>query len=170
METTSNEVIKQELSDKEKKEIKDLFDLFIINDSGTINPKEILELMKSLGYDSNNSEICKIIEDLDKKIEKKNKKNKIKKEEISFDELVDEINNILGDKKSKRGIKKFFDIFNGKPNSDKITFDTLKKISEELGENMSDEDLEYMLFKASENGNEITFKEFYDIMTTNSFS
>ena len=35
---------------------------------------------------------------------------------------------------------------------------------------MTDEDLEYMLFKASDNGNEITFEEFYEIMTKNTFS
>ena len=56
--------------------------------------------MKKLGYDSNNSEIYKIVEDK------------------------------LGDKKSKKGIKKFFNIFNGEANSDKINFDKLKKISQ----------------------------------------
>ena len=172
METTSNVEINEDLSDKEKKGIKQLFNLFNINDSGRINPKDFTNLMKSLGYNSNNSEIYKIFEDLDKKNAKKNEKSKKKNEieGISFDELVDEINYKLGDKKSKKGIKKFFDIFNGKPNSDKINFDILKNISEELGENLSDEDLKDILFNDSENGNEITFEEFYNIMTTNSFS
>ena len=165
MENTSNEEINRnrELSDEKKQDIKKLFNLFNINDSGRINPKEFIKLMESLGYDNNNSEIYKIIEDMDKK-------NKNKNEEISFDELVDEINYKLGDKKSKKGLKKFFDIFNNRLNSDKITFDILKNISEELGEKFSDEDLKHILFKTSENGNEITFEEFYKIMTTNSFS
>ena len=45
----------------------------------------------------------------------------------------------------------------------------IKKIFKDLGENMSDEELKDMLERASKNGVELTFEEFYDIMTKKSF-
>ena len=87
---------------------------------------------------------------------------------INFDDFVDAINDKLEDKESKEGIKRIFDLFIDDPNADTITLISLKKISKELGENMSDEELKDMLERASKNGVELTFEEFYDIMTKKS--
>ena len=87
---------------------------------------------------------------------------------INFDDFVDAINDKLEDKESKEGIKRIFDLFIDDPNADTITLRSLKKISKELGENMSDEELKDMLERASKNGVELTFEEFYDIMTKKS--
>ena len=65
---------------------------------------------------------------------------------------MDAINNKLDDKESKEGIRRIFDLFIGDPNADTITLSSLKKISKELGENMSDEELKIMLERASKNG------------------
>ena len=88
---------------------------------------------------------------------------------INFDDFVDAINDKLEDKESKEGIKRIFDLFIDDPNADTITLRSLKKISKELGENMSDEELKDMLERASKNRVELTFEEFYDIMTKKSF-
>ena len=48
-------------------------------------------------------------------------------------------------------------MFIGDPNADTIALSLLKKISKELGENMSDEELKIMLERASKNGVELTF-------------
>ena len=48
-------------------------------------------------------------------------------------------------------------MFIGEPNADTITLNSLKKISKELGENISDEELKIMLERASKNGVELTF-------------
>ena len=76
---------------------------------------------------------------------------------ISFDVFFDAINNKLDDKESKEGIRRIFDLFIGDPNADTITLNSLKKISKELGENISDEELKIMLERASKNGDELTF-------------
>ena len=88
---------------------------------------------------------------------------------INFDDFVDAINDKLGDKESKEGIRRIFDLFIDDPNADTITLSSLKKISKELGENMNDKELKDMLEIASKNGVELTFEEFYDIMTKKSF-
>ena len=79
---------------------------------------------------------------------------------------MDAINNKLDDKESKEGIRRIFDLFIGDPNADlfigdpnadTITLNSLKKISKELGENISYEELKIMLERASKNGVELTF-------------
>ena len=67
------------------------------------------------------------------------------------------INNKLNDKESKEGIRRIFDFFIDVPNSDSITLNSLKKISKELEENMSDEELKIMLERASKNEVEHNF-------------
>ncbi len=73
------------------------------------------------------------------------------------------MNEKFGDKESKEGIRRIFDLFIDYPNADTITLSSLKKIFKELEENMSDEELKDMLEKASKKGVELIFEEFYDI-------
>ena len=77
------------------------------------------------------------------------------------------MNEKLGDKESKEGIRRIFDLFIDNPNADSITLSSLKKISKELGENMSDEELKDMLEKTSKKGVELIFEEFYGVMIKN---
>ena len=150
------------LSNEEVDEIKQAFDLFDTNGTGKIDPKELKAAMQSLGFASKNPTIYQLIADLDTPESERNGG-------ITFDDFVDAINDKLGDKESKEGIRRIFDLFIDDPNADTITLSSLKKISKELGENMSDEELKDMLERASKNGVELTFEEFYDIMTKKSF-
>ena len=162
MKKGSKRVERPGLSNEEVDEIKQAFDLFDTNGTGKIDPKELKAAMQSLGFDSKNPTIYKLIADLDTPEAEKNGG-------INFDDFVDAINDKLGDKESKEGIRRIFDLFIDDPNADTITLSSLKKISKELGENMSDEELKDMLERASKNGVELTFEEFYDIMTKKSF-
>ena len=150
------------LSTEEIDEIRQAFDLFDTNGTGKIDPKELKAAMQSLGFDSKNPTIYQLIADLDTVEAAKNGG-------IDFDQFVDSINNKLGDKESKEGIRRIFDLFIDDPNSDTITLTSLKKIARELGENMTSEELKDMLERASANGTELTFDEFYEIMTKKSF-
>ena len=119
--------------------------------------------MQSLGFDTKNPTIYTLIADLDTPEAAKNGG-------VNFDDFVGSINNKLGDKESKEGIHRIFELFIDDPNADTITLSSLKKIAQELGENMSAEELKDMLERASANGTELTFDEFYEIMTKKSFS
>ena len=109
-----------------------------------------VERLSSEKVDEIRQSFYKHISDLDIPDEERNG-------EISFDVFLDAINNKLDDKESKEGIRRIFDLFIGDPNADTITLSSLKKISKELGENMSDEELKIMLERASKNGVELTF-------------
>ena len=143
-------------------EIRQAFDLFDTNGTGKIDPKELKAAMQSLGFDTKNPTIYTLIADLDTPEAAKNGG-------VNFDDFVGSINNKLGDKESKEGIHRIFELFIDDPNADTITLSSLKKIAQELGENMSAEELKDMLERASANGTELTFDEFYEIMTKKSF-
>ena len=160
--TTTTKVEKSGLSNDEVDEIRQAFDLFDTNGTGKIDPKELKAAMQSLGFDSKNPTIYTLIADLDTPEAAKNGG-------VNFDDFVGSINNKLGDKESKEGIHRIFELFIDDPNADTITLSSLKKIAQELGENMSAEELKDMLERASANGTELTFDEFYEIMTTKYF-
>lgn len=150
------------LSSEEVDEIRQAFDLFDTNGTGKIDPKELKAAMQSLGFDTKNPTIFQLIADLDTP-------EALKAGGIDFDSFVEAINNKLGDKETKEGIRRIFDLFIDDPDSDTITLNSLKKIARELGENMTTEELKDMLERASSNGTELTFEEFYEIMTKKSF-
>ena len=152
MKKGSKRVERPGLSSEEVDEIKQAFDLFDTNGTGKIDPKELKAAMQSLGFDSKNPTIYQLIADLDTPESERNGG-------ITFDDFVDAINDKLGDKESKEGIRRIFDLFIDDPNADTITLSSLKKISKELGENMSDEELKDMLERASKNGVELTFED-----------
>ena len=160
--TTTTKIEKSGLSNDEVDEIRQAFDLFDTNGTGKIDPKELKAAMQSLGFDSKNPTIYTLIADLDTPEAAKNGG-------VNFDDFVGSINNKLGDKESKEGIHRIFELFIDDPNADTITLSSLKKIAQELGENMSAEELKDMLERASANGTELTFDEFYEIMTKKSF-
>ena len=143
--TDSKRVERPGLSSEKVNEIRQSFDLFDTNVTGKIDSKELRAAMQSFRFENKNPTIYKLIADLDIPDEERNGG-------ISFDVFFDAINNKLDDKESKEGIRRIFDLFIGDPNADTITLNSLKKISKELGENMSDEELKIMLERASKNG------------------
>jgi centrin-1 len=158
---TVTKVQKPGLSSDEVEEIRQAFELFDTNGTGKIDPKELKAAMQSLGFDSKNPTIYQIIADLDTP-------TAAKRGGVDFNEFLDAINNKLGDKESQEGLKRIFNLFVD-DSQDSINQSSLQKIARELGENMSPEDIKDMLARASQSGHELTFSEFYDIMTKKSF-
>ena len=158
----SKKVERPGLSQDEVDEIRQAFDLFDTNQTGKIDPKELKAAMQSLGFDTKNPTIFQLIADLDTP-------DNVKKGGIDFDTFVEAINNKLGDKETKEGIERIFNLFIDDPNQNSITLSSLRRIARELGEQMSSEELKDMLERASSNGQELSFEEFFDIMTKKSF-
>ena len=150
------------LSNEEIEEIRQAFELFDSSGEGKLDPKELISSMKALNFDKENPTMFNLISDLDTMEAKKNGG-------ITFDEYVTSINLKLRDSESKEGIRRIFDMFIDDPNSDTININSLRKVALELGENMSNDDLKDMLERTSSSGKEITFDEFYEIMTKKSF-
>ena len=148
---------KDGLSNEEIEEIKTAFNKYDFNKTGKIKPKQFLKEMASLGLNIKASYIYKIIKDFDTDENEKNGG-------ISIDELLNAMNNALGNTQTEDGIKHIFDSFKEDPNDKTITLDDLKKLATSFGMKVTDEEIKNMLEKSSQNGQELTFEEFYKLM------
>lgn len=76
---------------------------------------------------------------------------------------------VQGDKESREGIQKIFNLFDD-DKTGSITLKNLKRVAKELGESLSEEELREMVERADSNGDgEISFEDFYAIMTKKAF-
>merc|ERR1719271_328976 len=88
---------------------------------------------------------------------------------IDFEEFLDAITQKLGDKETRSGIQKIFDLFDD-DKTGAITMKNLRRVAKELGETMSEEELREMIERADSGGNgEISLEDFYTIMTKKTF-
>ena len=154
----NSENIENNISTEENEDLRQAFDLFDIKENGKIDPSEIKETMKQLGFDTKNPTIYKIIEDLDTEESKSNGG-------ISFSEFSEIMHKRLGDRESKEGARKIFDLFVDDENAEYIPLESLKKIAKELGEKMSEDDLKEMIECATKNDGKLNFDDFYYIIS-----
>ena len=86
------------------------------------------------------------------------------REKITLDEFMEIVMPRLPDRHSKEYIQKIFQYFDLE-NNGKITARHLKKIAQEIGENLSDEELKEIMEEADRDGDGyIGFEDFYRIM------
>ena len=72
----------------------------------------------------------------------------------------------MSDKDTPENLRKVFELFIGDDNANKIELKYLKRVAKELGENMSDDELNEMLVIAdTDKDGKVSFDEFYTIMT-----
>lgn len=138
-------------------EIKQGFDLFDIKGTGKISPVELKESIETMNLAEKHPVIYELICKLDTP--------EIKKAGgVTYDQLIELIQEKMSDDKTKEGIKRMFDFFNVDPYSKQIPLSTFVKVAKELHEEATEEELKELLEKANCAGDEITFDEFYEIM------
>jgi|TARA_Y200000002_G_scaffold318678_1_gene277716 centrin-1 len=145
---------KFELTEEQKQEIREAFDLFDTDGSGTIDQKELKVAMRALGFEPKKEEIKKMIKDIDTD----------GSGTIDFQEFLEMMTAKMSQKDSREEILKAFRLFD-EDETGKITFANLKRVAKELGENMTDEELMEMIDEADRDGDgEINEEEFLRIM------
>jgi Ca2+-binding EF-hand superfamily protein len=148
------------VSEEDIEEIREAFNLFDTDGSGTIDPKELKAAMQSLGFEAKNQTIYQMIGDIDKD----------GSGEIDFEEFLDMMTAKMSDKDSREDIMKVFNLFDD-DQSGKISLRNLKRVAKELGETMTDAELLEMIERAdNDQDGEINFEEFYAIMTKKTFN
>merc|ERR1711916_397332 len=142
------------MGEEQKQEIKEAFDLFDTDGSGTIDAKELKVAMRALGFEPKKEEIQKMISDIDKD----------GNGDIDFEEFLGMMTAKMGERDSREEILKAFRLFDD-DETVKISFKNLKRVAKELGENMTDDELMEMIEEADRDGdNEINEEEFFRIM------
>ena len=138
-------------------DIKDAFELFDAND-GKINAREIKEGMQNIGFDDNNPTIYQVIAELD------NPRNK-NAGGASFSDFCQAVNYRVPEKETIEELRKVFNLFLDDPHSNTTSLESIKRVADEVGENIEELELNAMLNKASKAGARLTFDDFVAIMT-----
>ncbi|KAM9224834.1 centrin-1 [Loxodonta africana] len=145
---------KPELTEDQKQEVREAFDLFDADGSGTIDVKELKVAMRALGFEPRKEEMKKMISDVDKEGTGK----------ISFNDFLAVMTQKMAEKDTKEEILKAFRLFDD-DETGKISFKNLKRVANELGENLTDEELQEMIDEADRDGDgEVNEEEFLRIM------
>ncbi|XP_074962418.1 centrin-2-like [Phalacrocorax aristotelis] len=145
---------KLELTEEQRQEIREAFDLFDTDGTGNIDVKELKVAMRALGFEPKKEEIKKMISDIDKEGSGK----------ISFNNFLVVMTQKMAEKDSKEEILKAFKLFDD-DETGKISFKNLKRVAKELGENLTDEELQEMIDEADRDGDgEVNEQEFLRIM------
>ena len=159
--TTTTKVAEEDPSLKGKTtsevyEIKEAFNLFDTDKSGTIDVQEFKDALNNLGLDDNNGAFIQLLDNVDA-----NKSGK-----VDFDEFVNLLTVHGSDLTTKEDLERVFTYFLGDDKGDKIDINHLRDVCELLGEKLSDEELEEMIFRADvDKDGKVSFDEYYNIMT-----
>ena len=120
----------------------------------TLDPAPPQVAMRALGFEPKKEEIKKMIADIDKD----------GSGTIDFEEFLTMMTAKMGERDSREEIMKAFRLFDD-DETGKISFKNLKRVAKELGENMTDEELQEMIDEADRDGDgEVNEEEFFRIM------
>ncbi|WRT63161.1 uncharacterized protein IL334_000064 [Kwoniella shivajii] len=141
------------LSEDQRGEIKEAFDLFDVDKDGAIDYHELKVAMRALGFDLKKGEVMKLL-----------------KEYGGDDGLMDFTNfeRIMSEKILSRNpeteLRRAFELFDD-DRTGRISLKNLKRVARELGENLGEEELQAMIdeFDLDQDG-EINLDEFLAIM------
>ena len=142
--------IRNELTEEQKREIKEAFSTF---DKTGLEPEELRSAMQALGFDAKNPDVQKMLDKLDKY-----------KKPLNFEEYMDVMMDKNEEKDPEIEMRKAFKVL-CEDGTDKITLKSLSKICADLGEKISDEELQEMINEANkEEEEEVGEEDFIKIM------
>ena len=126
------------LSEEQIEEIREAFNLFDTDHSGSIDYRELKAAMRALGFEIKKEELKKMITDVDSD----------GSGSIEFPEFLEMMTAKMGPSDTKEELQKVFDSFDT-DKSGQISFANLKRIAKELGEHLNDEELQVCLLYTS---------------------
>ena len=144
---------KPEFNKEELHSIEKAFKLFA-DRSGMMNLNNMVIAMKELKFDENEPVVYDIVSEIESET----------KTPVSYDDFVDKLTEKLQDRESQKATERVFDLFVEDPKGT-LTYEVLKKVAVETGDNSSDEDLRRLIKNGASNGNDIPYEEFHSIMT-----
>ena len=144
-----------ELNVDQVKILKRVFNLYS-DKSGILDLKELLGAMRESELDLK----FPLVYDLISQINASEYKNGIK-----FEQLIDEINKRLEDRESEESIERSFSYFSGNSDRQKIGADDIKKVADDIGEELTEDQAKRIIGRIAKNGKNVDFDEFYMVMT-----
>ena len=147
------------VDDDQMEELKEAFTLFDTNHSGSIDARELKAAMRALGHEVTKVMCSAMFREVDKDPET----------ELNFDEFCKIMAPRLKQADSRDEVMKVYQLFD----ADKqgyITVRELRRMADDCGETMTDEELMEMIERADSNADgQVSPEDFYNIMTKKAF-
>ncbi|CAM9258822.1 unnamed protein product [Chrysoparadoxa australica] len=135
-------------------EIKEAFNLFDTEGKGSIDIRELKAGFRALGFQVKKAELRGMLSDIGKE----------GAASVTFNEFVEMVTPKVLARDPKEEIMKIFALFD-EDNTGGITFRNLKRVATELGENLTDEELQEMIEEADrDQDGVVSAEEFYRVM------
>ena len=126
--------------------IKSAFELLDYSTEGYVDIPKVIENLSKMGYDKTHPELFDLF-------------NSLGDEKIEYNDFMETITNIMNQKEEDAGLQRMYDLLIYNSKIEEIDFDTLKKICEETGNNLSDKEIKFALNEIG-NGKTISIEDF----------
>ncbi|XP_020181683.1 uncharacterized protein [Aegilops tauschii subsp. strangulata] len=150
---------RKRLTAQKRKEIKEAFDLFDTDGSGTIDARELNVAMRALGFEMTPEQIQQMIAEVDKD----------GSGTIDLDEFIHMMTDKMGERDARDELHKAFRIIDQDANG-KISDMDIQRLAIEAGEHFTLDEVREMIQAADENGDgEVDMEEFMKMMKRTGF-
>ena len=143
---------KYEIPNGDLSELKKAFDILDTEGNQKLNMKTIMKTLDNMQFFKTDPTLYSIFKDLSDR------------DRCSWPKFAYFANARMTDRGTREGLSTIFNLFIDDPNKGTITFETFKKICNEIDCGLSEQQLSDILKASTQNGNEITFKEFEEYM------
>ena len=144
---------KPEFSKEELLSFQKAFKLFA-DRNGVMNLNNMVIAMKELKFDESEPVIYDLIAEMETET----------KGGLTLDDFIDKLTQKLQDRESQSATERVYELFVEDRNNT-LNFQTLKKVTQKIGDNTPDEDLQRLIKNGASNGTDIPYEEFHSIMT-----
>ena len=144
---------KPEFNKEELLSFQKAFKLFA-DRNGVMNLNNMVIAMKELKFDESEPVVYDLIAEMETET----------KGGLTLDDFIDKLTQKLQDRESQSATERVYELFVEDPNNT-LNFQTLKKVTQKIGDNTPDEDLQRLIKNGASNGTDIPYEEFYSIMT-----
>ena len=144
---------KPQISNESLESVQKAFKLFQ-DDNGALKCDDLMFALQELKFDQQEPVIFDIIEEICST-------NKVG---LTYDKFVEKLNEQLQDRGSQKSTERTYGLFVEDPQSF-LTYDSLKRVAREVGDNASEEEIKKIFNYASNNGQDIPYEDFHSIMT-----
>ncbi|KAF9040203.1 Ca2+-binding EF-hand superfamily protein [Hymenopellis radicata] len=143
-----------EISDEQKQEIREAFELFDTDKDGCVDYHELKVAMRALGFDLKKAEVLKLLRDNDK----------TGHGFMEFEAFARTMSEKLLERDPLEDLQRAFRLFDD-DHTGKISLRNLRRVAKEIGDRLEDDELQAMIdeFDLDQDG-EISEQEFYAIM------
>ena len=144
---------KPKFSKEELHSFEKAFKLFA-DRNGMVNLNNMVIAMKELKFDESEPVVYDLMAEMETEV----------KGSLTYDEFIGKLTEKLQDRESQRATERVYELFVEDPNKT-LNFETLKKVTQQIGDNTPDEDLQRLIKSGASNGTDIPYEEFHSIMT-----